>query len=208
LSQNLALTAHGMKCWSSSPWLCDPTVLPSLQEIRLIGNRDIGAEGVQALVDGIRRRFSLDTTAADTAAQQPPPPLTLDLSETNCGAAAAASAVQCRSVQSLRLYNNQLGSEGLNAIAEAIRTASLESSFCDWHTLDLAGNGADQASVVNFLQAVLELLSLSVDSKNCIALQCLVIGGNEGGENVEDMVHKIQHIRPTLDIARDKFRKG
>ena len=86
--------------------------------------------------------------------------------------------------------------------------ASLESSGCDWHTLDLAGNGADQASVVNLLQAVLELLSLSADSKISIALQCLVIGGNAGGENVEDMVHKIQQIRPTLDIARDKFRKG
>ena len=122
----------------------------------------------------------------------------------------------CGELTVLRLYNNQLGSPGFRSLAEVLRrifTATEEHpSQPKLHTLDLAGNGADQASVVVLLQAVLDLLLLATkdggDDSGVVAfpLQCLVIGGNQGGEDVEEMVQKIQQIRPKMDIGRDKFK--
>jgi hypothetical protein len=38
-------------------------------------------------------------------------------------------------------------------------------------------------------------------------LKTLVVGGNQGGTDLEDLCAQIRKVRPDLDIARDKIRK-
>jgi hypothetical protein len=75
------------------------------------------------------------------------------------------------------------------------------------HTLDLSGNGADEASVAALLQAVLDVAQQNHDDEVVLLPQCLIVGGNETGERVESLVRQIQQIRPTMDIARDKIKR-
>jgi hypothetical protein len=118
----------------------------------------------------------------------------LDLSHTQCGSQGAATILSADQLESLILFNNNLGSEGFHALAPALQQqhALVE--------LDLGGNGADEASVVVLLNALIK--ESDVANKN--VLQLLVVGGNQGGDAVEQMVAKVQRIHPGLDIARDK----
>jgi Leucine Rich repeat len=165
------------------------SVLPKLSEINLSGNA-IGTHGVQAVVTGLACLGHVKS---------------LDLSETACGVDGAVAATRNAGemgLHSLRLYNNKLGSTGFLAMAEALADSIANNSSL--RALDVAGNGADQAAVVTLLQALLECLTRDSSS---VTLNCLVIGGNQGGKDVENMVRQILAIRPDMDIARDKIKR-
>jgi hypothetical protein len=120
-----------------------------------------------------------------------------DLTNTKCGVAGAVAAVRDSRVTSLRLFNNNLGPEGFRALEETLRGGhpSLVS-------LDLAGNRADEASVVAMLSALL-ITDTSFENK----LRTLIVGGNQGGSDLEDMAKRIKEVRPEIDVARDKIKK-
>jgi hypothetical protein len=65
--------------------------------------------------------------------------------------------------------------------------------------LDLAGNRADEASVVALLSAHY--------SGYFIRVKALIVGGNKGGSDVEAMVKRVKEVRPEIDIARDRLQK-
>jgi Leucine-rich repeat (LRR) protein len=168
-------------------------LLPQLTDINISGNKGIGLDGIQALLPGLAGRVLH----------------TCDFSETECGgpgallAIVAAQKEYCCTMHSLRLFSNKIGSNGFYKIAEILANLLVSSQL---QTLDLAGNNAGQASVVELLNAVLEALERTVtkSGKSTLALKCLVIGGNQGGFDVEATVKQIHSIRPELDIARDK----
>jgi hypothetical protein len=101
------------------------------------------------------------------------------------------------------MYNNKIGSNGFYKIAEILSDLLISSEL---HTLDLAGNNASQVSVVVLLKAVLDAVqrTKSKGRNSSLSLKCLVIGGNQGGFDVEAIVKQIHIIRPDMDIARDK----
>jgi hypothetical protein len=194
LSNNTGITAAGMAV------LADclkrryiSVLLPQLTDINVSGNTRIGVDGVQALLSGLAGRVLHSC----------------DFSETDCGAPGALLAIvaarkeYCCTIHSLRLYNNKIGSSGFYKIAQILSNLLVSSQL---QTLDLAGNNAGQASVVELLKAVLNALERTVtkSGKSTLALKCLVIGGNKGGFDVEATVKQIHLIRPDLDIARDK----
>jgi Leucine Rich repeat len=168
-------------------------LLPQLTDINLSGNKGIGLEGIQAFLPGLAGRVLH----------------TCDFSEIECGGPGALLAIVaaqkefCCTMHSLRLFNNKIGSNGFYKIAEILSNLLVSSQL---HTLDLAGNNAGQASVVELLKAVLQALERTVtkSGKSTLALKCIVIGGNQGGFDVEATVKQIHLIRPELDIARDK----
>lgn len=168
-------------------------LLPQLTDINISGNTGIGLDGIQAFLPGLAGRVLH----------------TCDFSETDCGgpgallAIVAAQKEYCCTMHALRLFNNKIGSNGFYKIAEILSNLLVSSQL---HTLDLAGNNAGQASVVELLKAVLQALERTVtkSGKSTLSLKCLVIGGNQGGFDVEATVKQIHLIRPDLDIARDK----
>ena len=160
--------------------------LGCLVDLSLTSN-PLDDDGVVGLIHGLTRRY-----------QQGLSPLrSVDLSETKCGVAGAVATVRDGQLASLRLFNNNLGPKGFHALAETLRGghATLKS-------LDLAGNRADEASVVALLGALL-VQEAGFES----VLQTLVVGGNQGGEEVEAMAKKIQELWPSIDIARDKIKR-
>lgn len=124
----------------------------------------------------------------------------LDLSETDAGVKGACTALTHSKAVSLRLFNNKLGSDGFRALSELIQDIHVAPGL---ESLDLAGNNADIDSVVSLLTGVHKRESEAGPSR----LRSLVIGGNASGTEVEEMVAKIQQVRPDLDIARDKSNK-
>jgi Ran GTPase-activating protein (RanGAP) involved in mRNA processing and transport len=123
----------------------------------------------------------------------------LDLSETHCGIQGACTVLTQSKVVSLRLFNNQLGSEGFLAISELIQDSAVAPQL---ENLDLAGNNADINAVVSLLKAILKR-----ESEGPSRLRSLVIGGNASGTEIEEIVAQIRQIRPDMDIARDKCDK-
>jgi hypothetical protein len=124
----------------------------------------------------------------------------LDLSATHCTVPGAHAALSSSHVTTLRLFDNRLGRgpDGWNALD--LRTAAPELEM-----LDLAGNGADQAAVVRLLQVLVD--DTDPDTLILPLLKTLVVGGNQGGTDLEDLCAQIRKVRPDLDIARDKIRK-
>ena len=122
----------------------------------------------------------------------------LDLTNTNCGTQGAIDIIKKGGLKSLYLFDNSLGSDGFIALA-----STLAGGHATLENLDLGGNQADQASVVILLSALLEQESNS-ESGQDNTLKLLVVGGNEGGDAVEQIAAKIQQVYPALDIARDK----
>jgi hypothetical protein len=157
----------------------DSTCLARLIDLTLAGN-PLGEDGVVAL-----------TARAFPVLQA------LDLTDTKCGVAGAVAAVRNSCVSSLRLFNNNLGPEGFRALEETLR-----GGHPTLVSLDLAGNRADEASVVALLSALI-IPDTSFESK----LRTLIVGGNKGGSDVEAMVKRIKEVRPEIDIARDKIAK-
>jgi hypothetical protein len=167
----------------------DASTLSSLVELNLAGN-PLGDTGVLGLARALECRHLRGDSATTTRLKK------LDLSYTQCEIQGAADIMSLGQLESLLLFNNSLGSNGFRALAPAIRQQ---------HTLlelDLGGNGADEASVVALLSALAAVQGDGDVSKSI--LKVLVVGGNEGGEELERMVAKVQQVHPGLDIARDK----
>jgi hypothetical protein len=158
------------------------TCLAGLVDLNLSGN-SLGDDGVVALTAGVQQKMLVLQA--------------FDLTNTKCGVAGAVAAVRDSRVTSLRLFNNNLGPGGFRALEETLRGGhpSLVS-------LDLAGNRADEASVVAMLSALL-ITDTSFENK----LRTLIVGGNQGGSDLEDMAKRIKEVRPEIDVARDKIKK-
>jgi Leucine Rich repeat len=194
ISNNKAITATGMTVLGDSlKRRFISVLLPKLCHLNISGNESIGTDGIQAILTGLAGR-TLHTC---------------DFSETNCsghGALLAIVAAQkeyCCTIQSLRLYNNHVGSNGFYKISEILSEILLSSEL---HTLDLSCNNAGQASVAVLLKAVLDAVERSSkkNRKSTIPLKCIIVGGNHGGFDVEAIVKQIHTHRPDIDIARDK----
>eukprot|EP00980_Cylindrotheca_fusiformis_P009989 scaffold2212_cov143-Cylindrotheca_fusiformis.AAC.7 len=165
------------------------SILPSTQwtELNLSKNEGIGSEGVIAIAK------ALGGVGTNT-----PTLRTLDLGATNCGTEGAIAMLQeCASLKSLRLFDNQLGSSGLEGLAPC-----LQGGHETLEHLDLGGNRANEAAVVSVLQAI--ITDVDKDNKNSV-LHTLELGGNQGGDEVERIIRQeLELIRPNLDVARDK----
>jgi Leucine Rich repeat len=166
------------------------SVLSSLVELNLAGN-PLGETGVVGLARALECRHLQAASATYTTRLQK-----LDLSNTQCGIQGSADIMSLGQLESLLLFNNSLGSNGFRALAPAIRQ---QHSLLE---LDLGGNGADETSVVALLSALTAAPGDNAVSNSI--LKVLVVGGNEGGEEVERMVVEVQQVHPGLDIARDK----
>ena len=195
VSNNKAITKTGMTVLGDAMKRRFISVLlPKLTHLNISGNESIGTDGIQALIMGLVGR-TLETC---------------DFSETHCSGPGAILAIvgsvkaYCCTIQSLRLYNNHIGSNGIYKISEILTDILIASEL---HTLDLAGNGAGQGSVVVLLKAVLSAVEQTTSKSRKTAripLKCLIIGGNQGGFDVEAVVKQIHALRPDIDIARDK----
>jgi len=154
-----------------------------LADLRVAGN-NLTEAGVQAL---------MNTHASQRQILQ-----SLDLTQTNCGVQGAAAAVKCQSLTSLRLFNNKLASEGFEALAPL-----LKGGHASLVNLDLGGNDASESAVVKLLTAIADTKG---NDDFVSTLRVLEIGGNSGGNAVEDAVAKLKQVHPELDVARDKPR--
>jgi Leucine Rich repeat len=167
------------------------TFMTSLVDLNLAGN-PLMFKGVECLVcNGLVKR-------REQQQQQSSSLQSLDLSETKCtGPGAALVIAQSGVRKSLRLYNNDLQA---NHGFETNIAPCLVGGHVTMECLDLSGNGANEAAVVNLLRGLLE----QVNAESTFKLQTLIVGGNAGGDNVEELVGQILKVRPGLDIARDK----
>ena len=149
--------------------------LMNLTELCLSSNA-IGQEGVLGL--------GLDSEGCKKLS-------TLDLSKTNCGSEGACSAINCHSLSSLRLFDNDLRCNGFESLMPQLHSGS--SSV---NSLDLGGNRALDSAVAGILNSVLTCSNSS--------LRTLEIGGNEIGEKSENILKEIRSVCPELDIAHDR----
>jgi len=178
LSSN-GITATGAECLSEG--LKSPSsALSQLVELNLAGNQ-LGGGGVQLLAKALESR-------QQQLLQK------LDLTDTKCGPNGAMDIISKGNLKSLYLFNNNLGSDGFMALVP-----TLKGGHKTLEHLDLGGNGANQASVVVLLGALVEE-GLSEENR----LKVLVVGGNEGGDAIEQICARIRDEDATLDIARDK----
>jgi Leucine Rich repeat len=195
ISSNKAITKTGMTVLGDAlKRRFISVLLPKLTHLNISGNEAIGTDGVQALLMGLAGR-TLETC---------------DFSETHCSGPGAILAIvgsvksYCCTIKSLRLYNNHIGSNGFYKISEILSDILMASEL---HTLDLAGNNAGQGSVVVLLKAVLSAIEQTTSKSRKvekIPLKCLIVGGNQGGFDVEAVIKQIHALRPDIDIARDK----
>mmetsp|Transcript_34465 Transcript_34465/g.75434 ORF Transcript_34465/g.75434 Transcript_34465/m.75434 type:complete len:529 (-) Transcript_34465:130-1716(-) len=170
------------------------TSLRTLKELRVAGN-DMGADGVVNLTHALVQR----QRTQDKEAQQQPSSgnctlSILDLCDTNCGVEGAVAALKCGGLSSLRLFGNRIGSAGLEAITPLLRGG--HPSLVE---LDIGGNDAKEPAVEKLIREI------SVPDNDYIStLRVLELGGNEGGELVEAALKDLRHVKPELDVARDK----
>jgi len=191
--------------------------LSNLSELTLANNPQIGSEGIVALKSSLAgRRLRC-----------------LDLTNTRCGVDGALAFLSHSSsdddgcgggggvvtVETLRLFDNHLGSEGFEAIANSwMETTAADEGGVKKQLLlppigdlDLGGNRASAKAVVSLLRAVLlasereNKLRGGGDDDGGLRLRTLEFGGNDAaGEDVEILIEKLEKIRPDLDVVRDK----
>lgn len=123
--------------------------------------------------------------------------INLDLSRTQCTPQAANLAIMSSAAQQLRLFDNSLGSQGLTQLGDCLR-----GGHTTMHSLDVAGNGANQDAVVTLLRGL-----LVADAGFESVLESVVVGGNQGGPALEELIQEIKRVRPSIDIARDRVAK-
>ena len=119
-----------------------------------------------------------------------------DLFITNCDIKGSCAAATSGSLSTLRLFNNQLGSEGFAALSSVLRGGhpALEN-------LDLGGNDAGEEAVVALLTTVADTQGrAAVASK----LSVLEIGGNKFGDMAMAALNALKEVMPHLDVAHDK----
>jgi Ran GTPase-activating protein (RanGAP) involved in mRNA processing and transport len=155
--------------------------LPNLSEINLSGN-EMGGDGIVALADALQGPGGNSTINV------------LDLGSTNCEIEGAIAVLHCPSLISLRLFDNNLGSQGFVALS-----LHLKGGHSTLEHLDLGGNRASEEAVVGLLGS---LLTRNEPDEN--VLNTLELGGNQGGDGVERIIEGLKSVRPYLDVARDK----
>lgn len=176
--------AEGAAALGKSLWDDNAIGWTQLVDLRLEGN-NLSPSGVKDIMDALT---SEDEDIKNQKLQS------LDLTQTNCGVDGAAAAVQCQSLSSLRLFNNKLGAGGFQRLADL-----LQGGHASLVNLDLGGNDASEASVVELLTA------LTRDGQGFASkLRLLEIGGNQGGHHVDEAVEKLKQVHPELDVARDR----
>jgi len=163
---------------------------PFLTELNLSGNGEIGPEGAvelaKALSDDEKDNHSSSATIR-----------TLDMGSTTCGIEGATALLQhCSSLKSLRLFDNNLQCEGLRNIA-----LHLQGGHSTLEHLDLGGNRAKAPAVAILLRSVLKE---NPDPNFPSVLNTLELGGNQGSDEVEEILVEMSKSRPEIDVARDK----
>eukprot|EP00554_Chaetoceros_debilis_P000111 CAMPEP_0194096900 /NCGR_PEP_ID=MMETSP0149-20130528/57586_1 /TAXON_ID=122233 /ORGANISM="Chaetoceros debilis, Strain MM31A-1" /LENGTH=470 /DNA_ID=CAMNT_0038782901 /DNA_START=95 /DNA_END=1507 /DNA_ORIENTATION=- len=118
----------------------------------------------------------------------------VDLSSTKCGVAGAIAMLKCSSLTSVRLFNNNLGSDGFEAL-----TPLLEGGHPSLEHLDLGGNRAKESAVASLLTAIMVKYEPDIS-----VLRTIELGGNEVGDEVERILKQMEIIRPEIDVARDR----
>ena len=149
-----------------------------------LAENSLGPEGVSSLVSSLK---SKDNEHGNHTIR------TLDLSQTNCGPESAASLLQCNSLKSLRLFNNNLR-EGLEMLVN-----HLHGGHSTLAHLDVAGNRAPGTTISSLLKAIL----MKCDPDNSV-LDTLELGGNEINEEALTIIQELEIARHSLDIARDR----
>ena len=162
-------------------------MLPSLKYISIADNK-FDNESVQLFAGSVGKLQSSGAMHLEK----------LDITGVSCGVSGASDLIRLCQLRDLRLFNNNLGSEGFLAIAKTLKGGHPTLQY-----LDLGGNHAEEASVVSLLHA----LTLNAEPPFVNNLQTLVIGGNKGGPAVEDMVAQVLEKFPDMDIARDKSKQ-
>lgn len=157
---------------------------PCLTELNLSGNGDIGPEGIVELA----KALGSDSTYSRSTIR------TLDVGSTDCGIDGATALIQnCPSLKSLRLFDNNLQCEGFRNIA-----LCLKGGHSTLEHLDLGGNRAKAPAVAILLRSILQDCSFKS------VLNTLELGGNQGSDEVEEILVELSQSRPELDVARDK----
>jgi Ran GTPase-activating protein (RanGAP) involved in mRNA processing and transport len=118
----------------------------------------------------------------------------VDLSNTHCGSLGAKSILQCNTLSSIRLFNNNLGCAGFEVIGSLLEEGNSSVSH-----LDIGGNRAKNGAVAALLRVILQIGDTGLSN-----LHTLELGGNEIGEEVESVLKDLQEKRPGLDIPRDR----
>ena len=178
--------------------------LPKLTELNLSGNK-FDSNSVSLLATAIGRDHETDTNNDRRLAIT-----NLDLSDTSCGIDGAKAIMSQQqqqqlggksSLTTLSLFNNSLGlDDGFVEIA----SNCLIGGHPTIKSLDLGGNHANEESCVQLLKAIITAPTSSSSSNFTNQLELLILGGNEGGPNLEAMIREVQAVYPKLDIARDK----
>ncbi len=153
-----------------------------LKEIVLADN-PIGEEGITALANSLTQHQNHEGNSMLAV---------LDLSNTNCGSGGAIALMKCSSLSSLRLFDNNLGSSGVEAISSHL----VGGHACLKH-LDLGGNRAEGNAISKLLKSI---MTKQDNFKN--SLITLELGGNENSD--ESLFEEVKGVRPELDIARDR----
>jgi len=160
--------------------------MEDLRELSLADN-PIGQDGVKILTESLQKRFTTYNNESDILDL-------LDLTHTNCGSEGAIAVLKCGSFGTVRLFNNNLGSDGLEALATIVNGG--HDSIIN---LDVGGNRAGESAVATFLRAV--MVKHQPDNSR---LRTLEIGGNAAGTEVEAIISELREIRPELDVAKDR----
>ena len=155
--------------------------IEELNEICLADNDSIGEEGIIALASALNHDPNSSEGNSTLA--------TLDLTNTSCGIGGVTALMKCSSLTSLRLFNNNLGSPGIEAVS-----SHLIGGHPYIKDLDLGGNRAEGDAVSGLLQSIMKDQDSFENS-----LRTLELGGNEN--NDESLFEKARQKRPEIDIA-------
>lgn len=159
------------------------TNIKTLQDLNLANNY-IGDDGVITLAGSLKQNGNCGNSTIDT----------LDLSTTKCGIDGAVAILKCTSLKSVRLFNNNLGSDGFDALR-----LLLLGGHATLEHLDLGGNRAKESAVAALLRAI-----MVKNEPDTSVLRTIELGGNEVGEEVESILRELSVVRPELDVARDR----
>jgi Ran GTPase-activating protein (RanGAP) involved in mRNA processing and transport len=174
-----------------------PCHLGHLRDLNLAKNNSIKGEGLLAIaaaLDGPHR--AAETSELDNDNLPGHTVLdTLDLSQTGCTPEAAVALLKCTSLKSLRLFDNNLGSDGFAAM-----TPLLKGGHATLEHLDLGGSRASGEATAALLQNILEKLPYDTSS----VLHTLELGGNDINAEGDEALKQLAIQQPKLDIAKDK----
>lgn len=153
----------------------------SLLEARFANNY-LGDEGACAIASSLFQGSAGNSASTNNVIK------VLDMAKTRIGKIGAVALLKCTSLESLRLFDNALGTEGFLAVSPFIAN---HPSIQD---LDLGGNAATDEGISNMLISLHDNETLKV----------LGIGGNSIGQLTLDALETLSHLKPNLYIAKDK----